>query len=430
MPSPFAWCPWHAISALPGRRRHLSAIALCIAAVSAQAAMVRAATLPEIQAPAVPGAKKTVLLAQRPEIRLPQTPAQEGPQTDGTMTPQGPQVPANAQPSGPTMPSARSSLASAAPLDPALQKELAQLQRQASPKSGYGSTSVSANAAWLLGLIALHENTAPRSTAQALVWFERAARHGRQALAWSGVAWCEMQGCAGPPGPSLARQAIDRLRPAYRPRALYLQWLLDTRQHASSSAAVSGPEGVSNLRLPLHDLLAQAAGEGDAQARVELGIEAVVNGDLQGARAYFQAAATHSPAAADNLQLLDGQVAKPAQQQTTASSEAEKLLERARMAHRGTGRPPDYAQALRLYEAAAAQGSASARRMLALIFSRPQPDGTINLAWMAQLAWLDTSNTLPQLQAHTLSRMMRRDPTPLFDLLPPAWQRALASSAP
>jgi len=100
------------------------------------------------------------------------------------------------------------------------------------------------------------------------------------------------------------------------------------------------------------------------------------------------------------------------------------------MAHRGTGRPPDYAQALRLYQAAAAQGSASARRMLALIFSRPQPDGTINLAWMAQLAWLDTSNTLPQLQAHTLSRMMRRDPTPLFDLLPPAWQRALASSAP
>jgi len=346
------------------------------------------------------------------------------------MTPQGPQVPANAQPSGPTMPSARSSLASAAPLDPALQKELAQLQRQASPKSGYGSTSVSANAAWLLGLIALHENTAPRGTAQALVWFERAARHGRQPLAWSGVAWCEMQGCAGPPDPSLARQAIDRLRPAYRPRALYLQWLLDTRQHASSSAAVSGPEGVSNLRLPLHDLLEQAAGEGDAQARVELGIEAVVNGDFRGARNYFQAAATHSPAAADNLQLLDGQVAKPAQQQTIASGEAEQLLERARMAHRGTGRLPDYAQALRLYQAAAAQGSTSARRMLALIFSRPQPDGTINLAWMAQLAWLDMSNTLPQLQAHTLSRMMRRDPTPLFDLLPPAWQRALASSAP
>lgn len=430
MPSPFAWRPQRAMDALPGRHRHLSAIVVCLAAVSAQAAMVRAATLPEIQAPAIPGTKKTLLLAQRPEIQLPQTPAQEGPRTDSTMTPQGPQLPANAQPSGPAMPGARSSSASAAPLDPALQKELAQLHKQATPKSGYGSTPASAQAAWLLGLIALHQNTTPHSTAQALAWFERAVRHGRQPLAWSGVAWCEMQGCAGPPDPSRARQAIDRLRPAYRARALYLQWLLDTHQRAFGSEAASGPEGVSHLRLPLHDLLEQAAGEGDAQARVELGIEAVVNGDLQGARDYFQAAATHSPAAADNLQLLDGQVAKLAQQQTTASSKAEKLLERARMAHRGTGRPPDYAQALRLYQAAAAQGSASARRMLALIFSRPQPDGTINLAWMAQLAWLDTSNTLPQLQAHTLLRMMRRDPTPLFDLLPPAWQRALSPSAP
>ena len=89
------------------------------------------------------------------------------------------------------------------------------------------------------------------------------------------------------------------------------------------------------------------------------------------------------------------------------------------------GAPPNYAEALRLYQAAATKGSAPARRMLGFITSRLQPDGTVNLAWMAQLAWLDSSSTLPRLDARSLSTLMHRDPTPLFDLLPDLWQRAL-----
>ena len=120
-------------------------------------------------------------------------------------------------------------------------------------------------------------------------------------------------------------------------------------------------------------------------------------------------------------------MAKAAQGAASAPSEADDLYERARRAHRGIGGPPNSAEALRLYQAAASKGSAAARRMLGFITSRLQPDGTVNLAWMAQLAWLDSSSTLPRLDTRSLSTMMYRDPTPLFDLLPEPWQRALTS---
>lgn len=90
----------------------------------------------------------------------------------------------------------------------------------------------------------------------------------------------------------------------------------------------------------------------------------------------------------------------------------------------------NYAEALRLYQAAADQGSASARRMLGLITSRPRPDGSVDLGWMAQLAWLDSAGRLAPIDMRSLSGMMYRDPTPLFDLLPEAWQTALGTARP
>ena len=78
-------------------------------------------------------------------------------------------------------------------------------------------------------------------------------------------------------------------------------------------------------------------------------------------------------------------------------------------------------------KAAAAKGNAAAKRMLALIMSRPMPDGSVNIAWMSQLAYLDTASSLPQLDTRAMASMMYRDPTPLFDLLPEAWQRQLTT---
>ena len=54
-------------------------------------------------------------------------------------------------------------------------------------------------------------------------------------------------------------------------------------------------------------------------------------------------------------------------------------------------------------------------------------DGSVNIAWMSQLAYLDTANSLPQLDTRAMASMMYRDPTPLFDLLPEAWQRQLTT---
>ena len=382
----------------------LGLLGLLVAGASVQAAIVRAATLPPITLSA-PAQHQDIrpATAQAPAIQMPSPSAPPSPDANPQALPAAPQIDPRAAPSAPALPTARSG---APRLDPALQRELIALRRAAEPRSGFGSTQAAANAAWTLGLIELHAGLAPGSPAQAQVWFERAARYGRQPLAYAGLAWCAIDGCGGRPDPSAAAQAIAQLRPHHRGRALYLQWLLDTRTQPMNVRINGGPEGVSSLLLPSRDVLESAAAAGDPQARIELGLEALANGNLKDARTQLEAAAPRSRAA------------------------AAELSERARRLHRGVGAPPNYAEALRLYQAAATKGSAPARRMLGFITSRLQPDGTVNLAWMAQLAWLDSSSALPQLDVRSLSTLMYRDPTPLFDLLPDLWQRALSTLPP
>ncbi|MBY0410058.1 MAG: SEL1-like repeat protein, partial [Burkholderiaceae bacterium] len=88
------------------------------------------------------------------------------------------------------------------------------------------------------------------------------------------------------------------------------------------------------------------------------------------------------------------------------------------------GVPANYAEAIRLYQLAASQGSQRARHMLELIYSRPSPQGGVDIAWMQQLAALDLgpdgavlSPPLP-----TAPPLFGRDPTPLYDLLPRHWR--------
>ena len=74
--------------------------------------------------------------------------------------------------------------------NPAIERELQRLLRQAEASRTPGSTLSSAQAAWQLGLIYLHGAGVRRDPAQAQRWFERAARFRREPLAQAGLAWC------------------------------------------------------------------------------------------------------------------------------------------------------------------------------------------------------------------------------------------------
>ncbi|MDO5623567.1 MAG: hypothetical protein Q4G71_02645 [Pseudomonadota bacterium] len=428
-PAPFA--PRHRRTRRHARGRALAALALTSLAV---AMLLLAATAPA-HASAVaqpPGgnwgvADSTITLTppHPPPIQpqIPQGPT--APAIDTRARPGSPEMGRNLRPDGPNAGPASGAPGPQMPtaVTPAQRAALTALRRAAEPASGFGSTNAAANAAWTLGLIELHGGVVPRSPSQAQTWFERATRLGRQPLAQAGLAWCYIEGCKGPPDPAAARQAIAQLRPRYPGRALYLDWVLTSRLQPLTVGAPDA-QGVTGFELPMRGMLLRAAAEGDVQARIELGLEALARGDLKGARDYFQAAAPRSAAAAANLQLLERRTARPASP-AAAPGDAAALLAQARRFHRGEGVPVNYAEALRLYRAAADKGSAEARRMLALITSRPQPDGSVNIGWMAELAQLDMSSSLPQIDVRGLVPLMSRDPTPLFDLVPENWQREL-----
>ena len=96
----------------------------------------------------------------------------------------------------------------------------------------------------------------------------------------------------------------------------------------------------------------------------------------------------------------------------------------ARKYHRGDGVPSNYAEAIRLYQIAASSGSAQARKMLELIFSRPAPGGEVDIAWMQQLAALEVSasGASSGATAPWASYGWQRDPSPLYALVPPEWR--------
>ena len=60
--------------------------------------------------------------------------------------------------------------------------------------------------------------------------------------------------------------------------------------------------------------------------------------------------------------------------------------------------------------------------MLEMIFSRPGADGQIDIGWMQQLADADLSQAVPSLDRTAARQTLRREPSPLFDLLPQFWR--------
>lgn len=290
----------------------------------------------------------------------------------------------------------------------------------AKPAATYteGMAQTPASASWLLGLIYLHGAGTVRNNAQAQHWFEQAWALG-EPWASAGLAWCNLDGCASSPDYAAAQRWISRLRPLHEPRALYLEWLLHRRtapmgNHTEMAGAEAG--------------LMRAGAAGDVQALIELGMQAVTQGNLGPALLHFQAAADRSEVARDNASWV-AQRLRHEQQSGTATT-ADELLAQAQRAHRGEDQVANYSDALRLYQLAQSKGSLAAGRMLALIYSRPGPDGQLDVQWMRQLAFADPSVPSPRpgqvLPAHGL----QREPTPLADLLPPIWRRRITTVGP
>ena len=318
-----------------------------------------------------------------------------------------------------------------------------------------------ANAAWQMGLLTLHGICLVLNTADAEVWFVRAQQLG-EPLAAAGLAWCEIEGCKAAPNPASAGKWIELLRNVDAPRALYLQWLMQSRL-APLELAPPGLGSAGKRYTALHDrqLLASAAQLGDINAKIELGLDSVFSNQLAEALVFFKSASPKSAAAAVNAAVMVERlkneaklISAPPSAATSAAptaapsaapfaapsparassavnvkllSAAENLAQAQRY-HRGTGVPSNYTEAIRLYQLAQNQGSVTAKKMLELIFSRPSPDGQIDLAWMQQLARVDLSGAAPSIDNNSAKQSLKREPTPLFELVPQPWKRYAAAA--
>ncbi|MEY4427193.1 MAG: hypothetical protein RL535_1491 [Pseudomonadota bacterium] len=281
-----------------------------------------------------------------------------------------------------------------------------------------------ATAAWVLGLLSANGLGVELDYSEALQRFRQAQQLG-EASAIAGLAWCEIQGCEGLPSAQNARTWISQLRAVKPSRALYFDWLLDETfsplQHNSAANAAL----LDKTRQQRRQLLLNAAKLMDVQALIELGFDALAAEKIKEAQNYFAAAAPFSVVAAQNVSLLqmrqsDNPVNCKIQNSADLSDGA--LLSTAQALHRGQagtkGCPVNYAEAIRLYNLAASKGNLSAKRMLSLIYSKPGVNGSLNIGWMQQLASFDAANLSLNSDSAGLAHMLKREPTPLFDLIP------------
>lgn len=314
-----------------------------------------------------------------------------------------------------------------------LESEVARLRATALSTAAPGPRAgrAQANASWVLGLLYLHGIGVDASPADAATWFERARALG-EPLAPAGLAWCEIEGCKGSLNPAAARRWIALLRAVNLPRAQYLQWLLEARLSPLQIATPGLRNEPAVAGAPNRQLLLSAAQGGDIHARIELGFESLGANRLTDAVEQFRAAAPRSAAASANAALLSERIRNTPnvrRPSTAASSSSDETLARAQRNHRGEGQPANFVEAIRLYQRAKNQGNVQATKMLELIFSRPGPDGQIDIAWMQQLAYINLSKEVVALDNTTARTALRREPTALFDLLPQPW-RQYASPTP
>ena len=306
-------------------------------------------------------------------------------------------------------------------------QELEQLKQIANSSVQSGTANVvAARAAWVLGLMYLHGTGVRTDVVQAHQWFEQAYAKGER-MASAGLAWCALQGCISMPNVQSAKKWIDVLRTVDPARARYLEWLSKTR--LAPLPVLSAEKGNPQSGMLAHrQLLVSAANSGDVNAQIELGLESAALNRYDKALQYFDAAAPRSLVAADNLAIVKEQLimkrAKTGEEikPPVPSHNAEALFIEARRYHRGEGIPVNYNEAIRLYRMAQTAGSLQAQRMLNLIYARTSPDGQLDMGWMRQLSDADVSGPTPLMGQSAGPKLLHREPTPLYDLLPKLWK--------
>lgn len=281
----------------------------------------------------------------------------------------------------------------------------------------------SANAAWVLGLLFANGLGVDVDYGEAQLRFKQAQQLG-EPLAAAGLAWCAMLGCDGLPSAREARYWITQLRPVRPGRAFFLDW---TAENTFSPLQLNSADSANELERATvirRQLLLNAAKSKDVQALIELGFDAVASEQLKEAQSYFLAAAPYSKAAANNASLvLNRQTAHKVLCQMASGAEVADvtdtvLLSVAQALHRGDYCPVNYIEAIRLYNLASNKGNVAAKRMLALIYSKPAANGNINIAWMQQLAQVNAMTMSSNTNAISIAPMLQREPTPIYDLIP------------
>ena len=170
---------------------------------------------------------------------------------------------------------------------------------------------------------------------------------------------------------------------------------------------------------------------GSVHAMVDLGILYAQSHELGRALTLFEAAEAHLTVAAQNAAWVRQSIASERRGHSvrdfekSSSSKAETIFKMGRKYHRGEGVPVNYVEAIRLYRQADSAGSQAAKRMLSLIYSRTTPDGGLDPLWMRQLSEMDVSAQVPKQDVAMGISALRKEPTPLIDLLPRKWWRMI-----
>ena len=298
----------------------------------------------------------------------------------------------------------------------------------ANAKRGSAAERLAARTSWLLGLLFLHGEHAPVDRAQAQKWFER-ARSLNEPMGNAGLAWCEIDGCSGPPAPRNARPYLAPLKNINPGLSQFLDWNIQERMAPVHGATAAGGAQTSHASPEAQrmQLLQQAAQAGNASAINELGLSSVAASRYDLAMKQFTTAAKRSPAAASNAKLLGVRIEQEQKPDPDKSrnERAEDWFAQARRYHRGDGVPSNYTEAIRFYQMAAAAGYQPARRMLELIYSRPAPGGSVNIAWMRQLASMDVTaeGAILSFSTQPTPLLFVRDLTPLYEFIPNEWRK-------
>lgn len=307
-------------------------------------------------------------------------------------------------------------------------RELAYLRKTALTKpADEAQRVVAGHSAWLLGLLYLHGAGVSINSVKAKQWFTLSAHYG-EPMASAGLAWCAYEGCQSSPNLASSQHWIQQLQSVDVARALYMQWLLE-RQLRPLSPNIS--EGLASLTSNERGLLDKAVAAGSLHAMVDLGILCAQSHDLGRALALFEAAAAQSEVAGQNAAWVRQRMASERRAHSvrtwekSSTSQAEAIFKMGRKYHRGDGVPVNYVEAIRLYRQADSAGSQAAKRMLSLIYSRTTPEGGLDPLWMRQLSAMDVSALVPKQDVALGISALRKEPTPLIDLLPRRWVRMI-----